>query len=114
MYLRQLGDTDEIREMCVKYVPWSISPGYVNFQVVPKTSKKGIIHISFLAWDGEAYHGKGMYVTDAIMLLETLAPAALMAKVLEVKPRAGAKLSAFGWCTAGNIANRAISCAMTS
>ena len=42
------------------------------------------------------------------------APAALMAKVIEVKPRAGAKLSAFGWCPDGNIANSAISFAMTS
>ena len=79
-----------------------------------RLQKKGIIHFSFLAWDGEAYHGKGMYVTDAIMLLETLAPAALMAKVLEVKPRPGAKMSAFGWCPDGNSANCAIGFAMTS
>ena len=48
------------------------------------------------------------------MLLETLAPAALMAKVLEVKPRPGARMSVFGWCPDGNIANSAISFAMTS
>ena len=89
-------------------------PWLRQFPSCAEDFKKGIVHISFLAWDAAAYHGKGMFVADAIMLLETLAPATLMAKVLEVKPRAGAKLSAFGWCPDGNIANSAISFAMTS
>ena len=57
---------------------------------------------------------KGMFATDTIVLLETLAPAALMAKVLEVKPRLAAKLAVFGWCPDGSIAISAISFAMTS
>ena len=89
-------------------------PWLCQFPSCAEDFKQGIVHISFLAWDGEAYHGKGIYVTDTIMLLETLAPAALMAKRLEVKPRPGAKMSVFGWCPDGNIANSAISFAMTS
>ena len=47
--IRKLGDIEKIRTEIKRMTPWSPS-GYLNFQVVPTTSKSGKVHVSFLAW----------------------------------------------------------------
>ena len=44
--------------------------GYVNFVSVPRSSRKGKIHISMLAFEKSSYAGFGMFVGDAEALLE--------------------------------------------
>ena len=43
--------------------------GYVNFQQVPKSSKKGTLHICMLSYEESAYAAHGMFVSDAQVLL---------------------------------------------
>ena len=75
-------------------VPWK---GYVNFQQVPKSSKKGTLHICMLSYEESAYAANGMFVSDAQVLLSGGGFAGLDQKTLHIKPRPGAKLSEFGW-----------------
>ena len=49
-------------------VPWH---PHVNFQTVPKSSKKGTIHISMLGFQPSGYTANGMFVADAQLLLAT-------------------------------------------
>jgi hypothetical protein len=49
-------------------VPWKT--GYVNFMSVPRSTKKGYIHISMLAFEKSSYAGFGMFVGDAQVLLD--------------------------------------------
>ena len=67
--LAALGKTPEglVEAFKVK-VPWLPC---VNFQAVPKCSKKGTLHISMLSYRPCSYAANGMFVGDAKLLLET-------------------------------------------
>ena len=67
--LAALGKTPEglVQAFKVK-VPWLPC---VNFQAVPKCSKKGTLHISMLSYRPCSYAANGMFVGDAKLLLET-------------------------------------------
>ena len=66
-------------------------------QQVPKSSKKGQIHVSMLACTTDAYPANGSYLADAIMLLETQGWAEVESKTVEVRPHPGQKPTCFGW-----------------
>ena len=87
--------------------------GYVNFQQVPKSSKKGTLHICMLSYEESAYAAHGMFVSDAQVLLSGGGFAGLDQKTLHIKPRPGAKLSEFGWEADGAVVNSTYAFALT-
>ena len=67
--LAALGKTPEDMVQAFKVkVPWLPC---VNFQAVPKCSKKGTLHISMLSYRPASYAANGMFVGDAKLLLGT-------------------------------------------
>ncbi len=50
-----------------------------------------------LAFDPAAYSGSGMFLNDALVLLDSLGVASLTSKCIEVRPRSDRKLTACGW-----------------
>ena len=85
--LARLGKTPDDMVLAFKgKVPWLPC---VNFQAVPKCTKKGTLHISMLSYRPGSYAGNGMFVGDAKLLLETQGFAGLDLKTLPVRPRAG-------------------------
>ena len=91
-------------------VPWLSS---VNFQAVPKCSKKGTLHISMLSYRPCSYAANGMFVGDAKLLLETEGFGGLDLKTLAVRPRAGASMTCFGWEPDGSVVNSTYAFAMS-
>ena len=92
-------------------VPWKT--GYVNFMSVPRSAKKGVIHVSMLAFERAAYAGFGMFVGDAKVLLEGEGLEGLQRKTIAIKPRAGAKLVDLGWEADGAVVNSTYAFALT-
>ena len=109
--LARLGKTPEDMVQAFKgKVPWLPC---VNFQAVPKCSKKGTLHISMLSYRPWSYAGNGMFVGDAKLLLETEGFAGLDLKTLAVKPHAGASMTCFGWEPDGSVVNSTYAFAMS-
>ena len=92
-------------------VPWVPC---VNFQSVPRSSKKGSLHISMLSYSPCSYAANGMFVTDAKMLLQAQGVAGLEHHTLRVKPRAGASMTCFGWEPDGSVVNSTFAFALSS
>ena len=90
-------------------VPWVPC---VNFQTVPKYSKKGTLHISMLSYLPCSYSANGMFVSDAKLILSE-GFGGLQEKILPVKPRAGASMTCFGWEADGSVANSTYAFAMS-
>ena len=88
--------------------------GYVNFMVVPKTTKKGYIHVSMLAFQKTSYAGFGMFVSDAQVLLDGEGFEGLVRKTISIKPRAGIRLRDLGWEPDGAVINSTLAFALTS
>ena len=109
--LARLGKTPEDMVQAFKgKVPWLPC---VNFQAVPKCSKKGTLHISMLSYRPCSYAANGMFVGDAKLLLETEGFAGLDLKTLAVKPHAGASMTCFGWEPDGSVVNSTYAFAMS-
>ena len=55
-------------DLVVKYMRQAVleRAGYVNFMVVPKTTKKGYIHVSMMAFQKTSCAGFGMFVSDRL------------------------------------------------
>jgi hypothetical protein len=101
------GSEDLLRDKLKSIVP--LAQGYVNFQAVPKSSKKGVVHISFLSFAAVSYPANGIYIADSIMLLETVSLTSLVNKCISVRPRSSFvnKLCTFGWEVDGAVVNGA-------
>ena len=95
-------------------VPYMQRTGYVNMMTVPTTSRKGLLHVCFLAYNPESYPGRGMYLEDALTLLESTAMPTLLSKVLELRPKSGQTLNTFGWEPDGAVINGAYSFVFTA
>ena len=109
--LARLGKTPDDMVLAFKgKVPWLPC---VNFQAVPKCTKKGTLHISMLSYRPGSYAGNGMFVGDAKLLLETEGFAGLDLKTLAVKPHAGASMTCFGWEPDGSVVNSTYAFAMS-
>ena len=109
--LARLGKTPEDMVQAFKdKVPWLPC---VNFQAVPKCSKKGTLHISMLSYRPCSYAANGMFVGDAKVLLESEGFASLDLKILAVRPRAGASVTCFGWEPDGSVVNSTYAFAMS-
>ena len=109
--LARLGKTPEDMVQAFKVkVPWVPC---VNFQAVPKCSKKGTLHISMLSYRPCSYAANGMFVGDAKLLLESEGFAGLDLKTLAVRPRAGASMTCFGWEHGGSVVNSTYAFAMS-
>ena len=65
------GDLDNYLSTVKEVVPMNENAGYVNFRSVPKTSKKGNVHVTFLAMDEASFPGNGMFLSDSILLAKT-------------------------------------------
>ena len=87
---------------------------YVHLMTVPTTSRKGPVHVCFLAYNPESYPGRGMYMEDALTLLESTAIPTLLSRVLEIRPRRGGMLNTFGWESDGAVINGAYSFVFTA
>ena len=111
--LQKKGDKDKIRELMMLKVPWSAQK-YFAFQSVPKVAKKGSVHVCFLDYEPVSYHGEGIYLQDAIMLMKSMKLSTLMAKTIELRPKAGARPAAFGWQPDGAFINSSLCFVMTS
>ena len=59
---------EEVVQAFKSKVPWGT--GYVGFQAVPKSSKRGTIHISMLSFEKNSYSANGMFLNDASLLLK--------------------------------------------
>jgi hypothetical protein len=111
--LAHLGSTPEdVVQAFKKKVPWAT--GTVGLQAVPKSSRKGSIHISMLSYEKASYAANGMFVHDARLLLLTEGFAGLSLKTLAVRPRPGVKLTTFGWEADGAVVNSTYAFALTS
>ncbi len=98
------GTSDELVQAFKMRVPW-VSSGQVNFQVVPKSSKKGHIHISMLSHQRESYAANGLFLHDARLLVAAEGLVGLQQKTISVRPRPGAKMTCFGWEADGAVVN---------
>ena len=58
--------------------------GYVNFMVAPKTTKKGYIHVSMMAFQKTSYAGFGMFVSDALVMLDGQGFEGLVQKTISI------------------------------
>ena len=96
--------SDNLKRAITRQIPWDTSKGYTTFLRAPKTSAKGHTHIAMLGYQEEAYPGNGIYVVDAITLLE-LQAADLSSHVVRLRPRGEGELGTFGWLPDGDIAN---------
>ena len=64
------------------------------------------MHIAMLAFSEEAYPGQGVYLSDALLLLEQRGIEEFEGQVIFVRPVAAMQdLSYFGWMPDGSIAN---------
>ena len=106
------SSTEGMAEAMRKHIPWG--QGYVNMQQVPKSSKKGHIHVSMLACTADAYPANGLFLADAIVLLEAQGWAGLESKAIEVRPRPGQKPTCFGWEADGAVINGTYAFIMSS
>ena len=111
--LQPLGDKDRLRELMRMKVPWSPQK-YFAFQSVPQVAKNNILHITFLDYEAESYHGQGIYLHDAVILLKSMKLSSLLAKTVEVRPKPAGKPAAFGWQADGAMINSALCFALTS
>lgn len=96
-------DPEEVVQAFKSKVPWGT--GYVGFQVVPRSSKRGSIHISMLSFDKTSYSANGMFLNDASLLLKTQGMEGLLSKTLAVRPRPGARMTVLGWEPDGAVVN---------
>ena len=102
---------EELVQAFKEKVPWLPC---VNFQSVPKHSKKGHIHISMLSYNKASYAANGLFVGDAKLLLCTEGFHGLERKTVAVKPRPGAKMTCFGWEADGAVVNGTYAFSLTS
>ena len=80
--------------------------GYVNFHGIPKTSKNGCVHPSFLSLENSAYPGNGIYLTDVKLLLANTSIDVLLSQTVHLRPR-GVETYKFGWEADGPVVNGA-------
>ena len=55
------------------------------------------MHVAMLAFESVAYLGSGMFLNDALVLLDTIGSSSLASKCIEVRPRSNRKLTTGGW-----------------
>jgi hypothetical protein len=113
LVLEPLGDKERIRELMREKIPWSPQK-YFAFQSVPQTAKKSIVHVTFLDYAAESYHGQGIYLHDTVMLLKSMKLSTLLAKTVELRPKPAGRPAAFGWQADGAMINSALCFALTS
>jgi hypothetical protein len=106
-----LTNPEEMVQAFKSAVPWG--QGIVGFQAVPKSSKRGIIHISMLSFDKGSYAANGMFLHDASLLLRTQGRGGLCSKTLALRPRPGAGMTVFGWEPDGAVVNSTYAFACT-
>jgi len=78
-----LTNPEEMVQAFKSAVPWG--QGTVGFQAVPKSSKRGTIHISMLSFDKGSYAANGMFLNDASLLLRAQGMGGLRSKTLAVQ-----------------------------
>ena len=104
------GTPDDVAKAFKDKVQWVPC---LNFQTVPKFSKRGHMHISMLSYQVSSYVANGMFVGDAKLLLKAQGLRCLEGKTISIKPRAGANPTCFGWEVDGPVENSTIAFAMT-
>ena len=98
--------SDETRAAVQIQVPWISEVGLLTFQRQPRGSAKGKMHITQLSFAESGYPGQGVYLGDAILILEQRGLQDLSNTTITVRPcAAGADLSRWGWMPDGSIAN---------
>ena len=108
--LAEVGTPDDVVKAFKDKVQWVPC---LNFQTVPKFSKRGHMHISMLSYQVSSYVANGMFVGDAKLLLKAQGLRCLEGKTISIKPRAGANPTCFGWEVDGPVENSTIAFAMT-
>ena len=106
VFTSHVGSTnpEEMAQALRTKVPWG--QGIVGFQAIPKTSRKGTIHIAMLSFEKTSYAASGMFLNDASLLLKTQGIiGGLSSQTLAVRPRPGAKMTVFGWEPDGAVVN---------
>ena len=60
----------DIMAFMIQKIDWTHETGYLTFQRQPKGNANGHMHIAMLAFSEEAYLGQGVYLSDALLMLE--------------------------------------------
>lgn len=62
--------SSDLRLALLEKLPWQRELGYLTFQRQPSGNSKGRLHVAMLSYSEDSYPGKGVYLSDAIILLE--------------------------------------------
>jgi len=103
----ELGLNTEAKrfDALTQVIPKSISSGQVNFQSVPQTKKTGAVHVSFLSFEAAHYSGGGLYLQDALTLLQNTEPDVLLKHTISITPIKHTHVASFGWAADGALVN---------
>ena len=114
--INKFGNEYDFRTLFRNKVPWlsGTETSYVKFQNTPRGSVKSYIHVSFLSYSAASYPGKGIYLTDAFVMLQASSLLALLGKTIQIRPRVVQVLSSFGWESDGAVVNGVISFIMSA
>ena len=95
----------ELKSALLEKLPWRRELGYLTFQRHPSGSSKGCVHVAMLSYAEDAYPGKGVYLSDAAILLEQRGLEDLDHRISLRPESARVDLSCFGWMSDGSIVN---------
>ena len=103
----ELGLNTEAKrcDALTQVIPKSIGSGQVNFQSVPQTKKTGAVHVSFLSFEAAHYSGGGLYLHDALTLLQNTEPDVLLKHTISITPIKHTQVASFGWAADGALVN---------
>jgi hypothetical protein len=95
----------ELKKALIKRISWNSEKGYLTFQRQPKGTCKGHMHITMLMFTEDSFPGNGVYLQDALMMLEQRGLEEFD-HVITVRPQTASQdLSCFGWVPDGAIVN---------
>ena len=88
----------------VEHIPWKTQNGYVSFLRTPPGNCKGQIHVSMLNYGEGCFAGSGVYLEDALLLLDNWRQ--WPDHVLSIRPvGVGVPHDCFGWACDGAVIN---------
>ena len=94
----------DTKKQIVARIPWKTQNGYVTFLRPPTNNCKGQMHVSMLSYDESSFAGQGVYLEDALLLLDNWH--SWSDSVICVRPKGvGVCNEPFGWVCDGAIIN---------